>query len=87
MLRWICVFLWGCTFHVRMEGAASDIKSDIKSTNRGLPQGSILNPTLFNIFLHSIKENCHHCNMSIYADDVALWKSGASDKNTETKLQ
>ena len=83
MLRWICDFLRDRTFHVRMEG----VTSDRKSTNRGLPQGSILSPTLFNIFIHNIDTNCQHSNVSIYADDVALWLSGANSKYMEKKLQ
>ena len=83
MLRWICDFLRDRTFRVRMEGAVSDLKV----TNRGLPQGSVISPTLFNIFIHNIQDSCSHSNLSIYADDLALWKAGANVSYIQEKVQ
>ena len=83
MLRWICDFLRDRTFHVRMEGAVSEIKS----TNKGIPQGSVISPTLFNIFLHTIKDSIDYTKLSIYADDIAIWKEGSNVKHMKKQMQ
>ena len=44
-------------------------------TDLGLPQGSILSPLLFNIFLSDIN-NGAVCEKVKFADDGTVWKSG-----------
>ena len=66
-----------------MEGAVSELKV----TNRGLSQGSVISPTLFNIFMHTVNDSCSHSNLSIYADDLALWKAGANVNYIQGKIQ
>jgi hypothetical protein len=40
----------------------------------GIPQGSMLSPTLFNIALHDInKELDENIKLSVYADDITVW--------------
>ena len=67
MLSWIQEFLHNRTFQMLVGNS----KSDPKYIKRGVPQGSCLSPTLFNIIMSDIP----HTIRSIiweYADDIAL---------------
>ncbi|CAK1602282.1 unnamed protein product [Parnassius mnemosyne] len=47
-----------------------DNESRTKKLNNGLPQGSVLAPLLFNLYLHDIPET--QSRKFMYADDIAL---------------
>ena len=41
----------------------------------GIPQGSVLGPTLFNIHINNISKACHTSTLSLYADDTVIHSS------------
>ena len=47
----------------------------------GIPQGSILGPLLFNIFLNDIFLSLQKCDLANYADDSTLYASDKSISN------
>ena len=73
MLCWIEQFLKNRTFQYMVD----DSKSDTKHIKRGLPQGSILSPTLFNIMLYDLPQ-VEGVDVIDYADDIAITATAKS---------
>jgi retron-type reverse transcriptase len=46
--------------------------SNEKLINAGVPQGSVLGPTLFNLFIHDMPQFAK-TNLALYADDTAIY--------------
>lgn len=69
IVRWTRAFLTGRTQRVRVDGCLSD-EVDVTS---GVPQGSVLGPTLFTIFINGLPNVVRHCKVQIYADDTKLY--------------
>ena len=49
--------------------------SDSLTIKHGVPQGSILGPLLFNIYINDLPSVCQNCNIKSYVDDSKLYVS------------
>ena len=60
--------------------------SDRKNIAKGIPQGSILDLLLFNIFINELLFFSVKCEFSYFADDNSLCSCGMNLDNTFTNL-
>ena len=79
VLRWIKSFLRGRTQCVNVDGARSTWR-DVLS---GIPQGSVIGPILFVIFINDMPSHVKHNLCKLFADDCKLYGDvKAQEENT-----
>ena len=83
MLNWITNFITNRTFQVKVNGHLSSIRK----TQRGLPQGSVLSPTLFNIYINDVVQTVKHSSMALFADDIAIWSRNKDPRKLQNDIQ
>ena len=71
VLNWIKSFLSGRTQQVKL--GPYHILSSIRSCSSGVPEGSVLGPLLFIIFINDLVDMCHYGSLKMYADDATLY--------------
>ena len=69
LLKWITAFLSNRKFRVKLNGNFSQFRS----LTSGVPQGSILGPTLFLLYINDIVCEFPNVQCKIFADDVKLF--------------
>ena len=62
---------------------ANDIVSEVYDITCGVPQGSVLGPLLFLLYINDITNSVINCKVSMYADDTVLY---ISHKKVETAI-
>ena len=72
-INWLKTYLAGRTYRVRAQGVLS---TPITATS-GVPQGSILGPLLFILFLNDITSSISS-HIAIDTDDIKLWNNAES---------
>jgi len=70
VIKWVEDYIKGRMFKVRVNGGFSDV-FDVAS---GVPQGSVLGPVLFVIYLNDLFEICDgRVDLYLYANDAKLF--------------
>ena len=73
-LRWFESYLHDRTQRCCINGSLPDALP----ITRGVPQGSILGPILFLLYINDLPLAMPDCNVDIYADDTTLWMANSN---------
>ena len=65
--------------HRRQYVIVNGVRSTEKTINYGVPQGSVLGPLLFIIYLNDLPESLTYCKPIIFADDTTLFHAGTNN--------
>ena len=71
--------LFWCTDYLagrKQRTVANGITSKFLPVTCGVPQGSVLGPLFFLIYVNDLDAVLHDCNVKLYADDTILYQSG-----------
>ena len=80
---WFTSYLTGHTQQTAVENRLSSSRE----VNCGVPQGSILGPLLFILYINDLPLQCRQTIPFLYADDTAILATGSSPMEVSHKLQ
>ena len=83
VLKWCSSYLsnrFQCTF-------VNGVKSNQLHVTCGVPQGSVLGPLFFLVYVNDIQGAVKNCGIKLYADDTVLYQDGINVAEANVKLQ
>ena len=69
--------------HRRQYVTVNGVRSTDPTINYGVPQGSVLGPLLFIIYINDLSESLTYCKPIIFADDTTLFHKGINNNMFE----
>ena len=81
-IRWLSSYLSNRKQCVSINGA----KSPHHTCSVGVPQGSILGPILFSLFINDLPDVCNSVHVQLYADDAVIFTHGKDYTEVSTIL-
>ena len=81
--NWLRNFLLNRTFAIRI----NNFTSSETAVARGVPQGGVLSPTLWLIYMHDFPHPSPLIHTSLFADDIEFHTVSMSDRRAQTALQ
>ena len=82
-IKWIKSFLQNRNQNVVLDG----VKSTPAQVLSGVPQGSVLGPLLFLVYINDMPETFSHSETRLFADDTILFRQINSTKDSELLKQ
>ena len=79
ILKWISSFLSNRYQYVKINNSSSDTHK----VTSGVPQGSVLGPTLFIYFINDLPNVITDANVKVFADDTKVYKSINKNEDSE----
>ena len=84
MFNWVKSFLSHRTARVKLNGNLSHCVT----TREGVPQGGVISPTLFIVFINDITQGLTtHISRALHADDFAMWNNAQSTPTATVRMQ
>ena len=81
--KWIENFLFHRTQTVVLEGETSN-KIPVTS---GVPQGTVMGPILFLVYINDLCEYIQHSKLRLFADDSIIYKQIKTPDDTQTSVR
>ena len=82
-LLWFNSYLHNRRQRVGVQG----FQSDFLLVENGVPQGSILGPLLFSLFINDLPDICSHSQVQLYADNTVIYVSHKNVQQIQQNLQ
>ena len=64
----------------------NNIRSTFLKIETGIPQGTVLGPILFSLYINDLPDVCPDIGLQMYADDTVVYASGSSCTSVADKL-
>ena len=82
-LRWCENYLTGRT----QKSLVNGVRSSSREITCGVPQGSVLGPLFFILYVNDLQHAVMDSEVQLYADDTVIFTSGVTPEEAEHKLQ
>ena len=66
---------------------ANNVKSNTRNMVCGVPQGSILGPILFLLYIDDLENVLDHCKVKLYADDTVLYSTNIDEAEAHANIR